>query len=138
MSEIDRDAFLESLDQLLSESDETVLAAARGIRTQMNDANVTWDMLLVQAPGDDDDEDEYDEDDDDEVDREDTTGFDRASASSKDDLALIEELLTKHKVGDETREELAGYKEDIAEGEFSESDHRYLLALHQRVTGKKR
>ncbi|MEZ5666190.1 MAG: hypothetical protein R3F55_01910 [Alphaproteobacteria bacterium] len=133
MSEIDRDAFLASLERLLSDSDQEVLAAAREIRTQMTEAEVNWDMLLVQAPGEDDDGyDHHDEP------ADDAAGFDQAPASTSGDLALIDELLGKHSVSDETRAELESYREDIAEGEFSQSDSRYLQALYQRVTGKKR
>jgi hypothetical protein len=149
MSEIDRDAFLELLEQLLSDKDEEVLASARAIKQQMTDADVGWDLLLVQAPGDDD----HDEDDDhvygddhdgddygDDEDEEDATetGHARAAGSPKDDLALIDELLNKHEVSDATREELEEYKIDIGDGDFTEADHNYLLALYQRVTGKKR
>lgn len=136
MSEIDRDSFLESLEGLFSEKDEDVLASARAIKTQMAEAGVTWDMLLVQAPGEDD-EDDDDEDFDDDHDGPDAS-LARSASAPDDDLALIEELLTKHEISAETREELEEYKEDIAEGEFSESDHRYLQLLYQRVTGKKR
>lgn len=134
MSEIDRDSFLESLEKLFSENDEEVLASARSIKEQMDEAGVSWDMLLVQAPGEDDDDDDYDNDDDDDED----SGFARAAPAPDDDLAMIEELLSKHEISDETREELEDYKEDIAEGDFTESDHRYLQSLYQRVAGKKR
>ena len=33
----------------------------------------------------------------------------------------------------DTREELAGYKTDIAEGEFTEMDRKYLKALYARL-----
>ena len=35
------------------------------------------------------------------------------------------------------REELQGYKEDIADGEFEEMDRKYLRALYDRL-GKRR
>jgi DNA primase len=133
MSEIDRDSFLESLERLLSDDDQEVVAAARTIREQMREAGVTWDMLLVQAPGEDDHDDYVDEEED-----EAESPHVAAARAPSDALALIDELLTKHEISDETREELADYKEDIAAGEFTEADHRYLQALYQRVTGRKR
>lgn len=144
MSEIDRDSFLESLEKLLSEADAEVLTAAREIKSQMAEAEVTWDMLLVQAPGDDDDDDyevhAYDDDDDEEVAAGDPVaeGLARTSKATDDDLAMIEALLARDDISDETREDLGDFKGDIAEGEFTEADHRYLLTLHQRLTGKKR
>ncbi|MGF1623235.1 MAG: hypothetical protein ACFCVH_00010 [Alphaproteobacteria bacterium] len=141
MSEIDRDSFVESLERLLSESDEEVLAAARAIKVQMAEAGVNWDMLLIQAPGDDDDDDDdgYADLADDDEDETVAAGPPGGAAKAPGDaLALIEELLNKHEISAETREELTDYKEDIAEGEFSEADHRYLQALYQRVTGRKR
>jgi hypothetical protein len=134
MSEIDRDSFLESLERLLSDDDQEVVAAARTIREQMREAGVTWDMLLVQAPGEDDHDDYVDEEEEDEAE----SPHVAAARAPSDALALIDELLTKHEISDETREELADYKEDIAAGEFTEADHRYLQALYQRVTGRKR
>jgi len=144
MSEIDRDTFLESLERLLSENDEEVLAAARTIKAQMVEAGVSWDMLLVQAPGDEDEDDHYtsfvsDEEDEAEGDAVSPAGPSAtATRAPGDDLAMIEELLSKAEISEQTREDLADYKADIAEGEFTEADHRYLLALYQRVTGRKR
>lgn len=146
MSELDRDSFLESLEKLLSETDAEVLTAAREIKSQMAEAEVTWDMLLVQAPGDDDDDDYEvpaygdDDDEDEEVATGDPVaeGLARTSKSTDDDLTMIEALLARDDISDETREDLNDYKGDIAEGEFTEADHRYLLSLHQRLTGKKR
>ena len=138
MSEIDRDSFLESLERLLSEDDQEVLTAARAIKGQMVDAGVSWDMLLVQAPGDED-HDHYADDEEDEAEASDDPGPQVGAAKSPGDaLALIEELLAKQEISAETREELTEYKEDIAEGEFTEADHRYLQSLYQRVTGRKR
>jgi len=125
---------------------EEVLASARAIRQQMSEAEVNWDLLLVQAPGDEDEHhDDYDDDndDDDDHDEEDeadahAAGLDRAAGSTKDDLAMIEDLLGKYEISDATKEELEEYKADIEEGDFSEADHKYLQALYQRVTGKKR
>jgi hypothetical protein len=138
MSEIDRDSFLESLEQLLSEDDQEVLAAARAIKGQMAEAGVNWDMLLVQAPGEEDhDHYAYDEEDDGEASDDAAPPAGTAKAPGEA-LALIEELLAKQEISAETREELTVYKEDIGEGEFTEADHRYLQSLYQRVTGRKR
>lgn len=138
MSEIDRDSFLESLERLLSEDDQEVLAAARTIRAQMGEAGVSWDMLLVQAPGDEE-HDHFDHDiDDDEEEEEVASPHVAAAKAPNDALAMIDEILAKHEIAAETREELTGYKEDIAEGEFTEADQRYVQALYQRVTGRKR
>lgn len=143
MSEIDRDAFLELLDQLLSDSDDETLAAARAIKQQMTEADVGWDMLLVKAPSDDDEhhDDFYDDDDDEEDTHEEEDApadeLTPAGRAPKDALTMIEELLRKHEISEATREELEEYKIDVGEGDFSEADQKYLLALYRRVTGKK-
>ncbi len=131
MADIEREAFIGLLEQLGSESDEEALAAARSIDAQIKETGVSWDMLLVPAPGDDDDDDDDDyADDDDDDDYEGPTPIDPASAD--EDLALIEQLQAAD-VSDETREELEDYKVDIEEGDFTDADRRYLRALAKRL-----
>ena len=50
------------------------------------------------------------------------------------DTALIEELLTNQDLAPETRQELLDFKSDIAEGEFTDMDAKYLRDLHARLT----
>ena len=52
-------------------------------------------------------------------------------------LALIEKLLARGRLGEATRVELNGYKEDIAEGEFDEADRKYVRALHARLSKRR-
>ena len=49
------------------------------------------------------------------------------------DLKLIESLLARPNLFDGTRDELLGYKEDIAAGEFHPADSRYLRVLSKRL-----
>lgn len=80
---------------------------------------------------DDDDLDDGDLDDDvmDADDLEDTPLADEDAAEAH---TLIDGLI-KQGVSATTREELDGYKEDIAEGEFEASDLNYLRALAKRL-----
>ena len=48
-------------------------------------------------------------------------------------LALIGKLLARSGISEDFREELEGYKTDIAEGEFNEADHRYIRAVFKRA-----
>ena len=52
-------------------------------------------------------------------------------------LALIEKLLARRRLGEATRVELNGYREDIAEGEFDEADRKYVRALHARISKRR-
>ena len=52
-------------------------------------------------------------------------------------LKLIERLLEKSGLLEETRAELREYKKDIAAGEFEAMDRRYLKALHARLAKRK-
>lgn len=52
-------------------------------------------------------------------------------------LALIEALLARADNSEDFRAELEDYKSDIDAGEFAPSDHRYIQALHKRLTGKR-
>ena len=56
---------------------------------------------------------------------------------NKESLALIARLLAKSDISKDMREELQGYKEDIAEGEFEDMDRKYLRALHARLTKRR-
>ena len=46
---------------------------------------------------------------------------------------MIDTLLARDDLSDELREELEGYKEDIAEGEFTAADAQYVSALAKRL-----
>ncbi len=48
-------------------------------------------------------------------------------------LKLINQLLERRDISKSLREELAGYKEDIDEGELDDADRNYLRALHRRL-----
>ncbi|MEE8545811.1 MAG: hypothetical protein V3T29_08360, partial [Alphaproteobacteria bacterium] len=52
-------------------------------------------------------------------------------------LKLIERLLEKSGLLEETRAELREYKKDIAAGEFEAMDRRYLKALDARLAKRK-
>ncbi len=56
---------------------------------------------------------------------------------NKESLALIARLLAKSDISKDMRQELQGYKEDIAEGEFEDMDRKYLRALHARLTKRR-
>ena len=109
---------------------------------------------------DDEDEDEYDtgdtddEDDKGDTDDEDDKGDadDKSGTGYTDDeddtpepavnftvdelktLALINKLLAREGNSEAFREELEEYKSDLANGDFESSDHRYIQALHARLS----
>jgi hypothetical protein len=56
-----------------------------------------------------------------------------AGATWADLLALIERLLADHDLSEDTRRELLDFRDDIAEGEFTEMDSRYLRNLEARL-----
>ena len=158
---LERDNVIDLLDRLGSEQDEDVLAAARALHAQITRAGMGWQDLLVgdeaaapSAPDiddDTDDEDEYDTGDtDDEDDKGDTddksgTGYtddeddtpEPAVNFTVDELktpALIDKLLAREGNSEAFREELEEYKSDLANGDFEPSDHRYIQALHARLS----
>jgi hypothetical protein len=57
--------------------------------------------------------------------------------TAADSLALIDKLLAKSGISEDLREELKGYKTDIAEGEFQEADRRYLRAISARLSKRR-
>jgi hypothetical protein len=147
---IPREDVIELLNRLGSDRDEDVLEAAREVHTRIAAANMTWDQLLVPDQADDDDE----SDDDESEDSEDSDDSDAIEAPDPDDeeatepagapdaknaesLALIDKLLAMRGISTDLREELKGYKTDIAEGEFETWDHRYLRAVHKRLSKRR-
>ncbi len=152
---LDREAFLRLLEGLGSTSDEEALAAAREIHAQVGGGGVTWDELLVpeeqpETEAEDDEEELETEAEDDEeeleTEAEDDEEEDRDEAPPTPDLPdvkdaealkLIERLLEKSGLLEETRAELREYKKDIAAGELEAMDRRYLKALHARLAKRK-
>jgi hypothetical protein len=146
-----RDELIAILNRLGSDEDEEVLEAARQTHARIAASGMSWEDLLVpdepaaendeaadESDEADDESDEADETEDGELEAvEDESPAEQAEAegTEKDteSLALIGELLARSDISEELRAELAGYKTDIAEGEFVEADRRYLRAVRQRL-----
>jgi hypothetical protein len=120
-----RDDLIALLERLGDDSDEDALDAARQLHAHVTDAGLTWAELLVP----------------------DTGGSPTAGPSptapetplppgggDAQSLALIDQMLARPGISDDFRSELEGYKSDIANGEFEERDHRYIRALHDRLS----
>jgi hypothetical protein len=156
---IPREDVIELLNRLGSDRDEDVLEAAREVHARIAAANMTWDQLLVPDHADDDadDADANESDDDESEDSNDSDDSDDSDAIESPDpddeeatepagapdaknaesLALIDKLLAMRGISTDLREELKGYKTDIAEGEFETRDHRYLRAVHARLSKRR-
>lgn len=116
MTEIDRDEIVRLLQQLGEPDDSRVSAAARELSDRVNGAGLDWDDILILDLG-----------------RVGSVAEPTTAAGNADVLSLIEGLLARADVSDSTRDELSGYKEDIAAGEFTDDDLRYLQALAARL-----
>ena len=145
---LERDAVIGLLKRLGSDQDEDVLEAARQVHAQITAAGMTWEDLLVPHEVPDDVTDTDDDTDTDDVtdtgdaeteDAEDETPEPPAETARKDtdSIALIDKLLAKSGISEDLREELKGYKTDIAEGEFQEADRRYLRAISARLSKRR-
>jgi len=161
-----RDEVVGLLERLGSEPDEEVLEAARQVHARITAAGMTWDDLLVpdQADsvtddsddtGDTDDaedtedtEDTEDSDDIGDTDDADDAGYEdlddesaepaaEAAGKNAESLTLIDKLLAKSGISQDLREELKGYKADIAEGDFGDGDRRYLRAINARLSKRR-
>jgi hypothetical protein len=150
---LNRDDIIELLNRLGSKRDEDVLEAARQAHAQLTAAGVTWEDLLVPDRSDEVDDgggeylDQEDEDEDDDGDGDGDGDGEYLDQKDEDDeppaakagndaesRKLIDKLLARKGISDDLRAELNGYKTDIAEGEFTEADRRYLDALHKRLS----
>lgn len=121
MSNPDRNKIVELLERLGGPDDEQVLRAARELHALVQESDSAWDDLLARDPLAHDP---------DEPERAPAPPVDLGDATAQ---TLIDRLLAQADLSDLTRDELAGYKNDIAEGEFSDDDRRYLLALEARL-----
>ena len=145
---LDRDELIGLLNRLGSEDDEEALRAARQAHAQIAAAGASWEDLLVpdnpaqesaeepaeepvDEPADESDESEETDEPATEADEDEPPG--QATEKNAESLALIGELLARKDISAELRAELAGYKTDIAEGDFLEADRKYLRAVRQRL-----
>ena len=127
-----RDDLIGLLDRLGSDRDEEVLAAARELRARIADAGLTWEDLLAHEE-DTGDAGEGAE----EHGPEPTEAPAAKGGGNAETLALIGKMLAKPDISEDFREELEGYKQDIAEGEFEDRDHDYVRALHKRLSSRR-
>lgn len=128
-----RDDLIGLLDRLGSERDEEVLEAARELRDRLAEAGLTWEDLLVpeedagaagagaEEPGP--------------APAEEAAGG--KTGGDAETLALIGKMLARPGISEDFREELEGYKQDIAEGEFEQRDHDYVRALYKRLSKRR-
>ena len=132
---LDRDELIGLLNSLGSEDDAEALAAARRAQALVAEAGVSWDELLVPEESAEEDR-ELDEEPT-EAEEEPTEAEEEppaeAAEKNAESLALIGKLLARKDISQELREELEGYKADIAEGDFTEADRKYLRAVSQRL-----
>ena len=134
--ELDRENLIELLEKLGAERDEDALSAARAINALVAGSGQTWDQLLTEAEMPDADleaDEEADEEAPEEADEEESASPEEAAAGDREALSLIAKLLAKPGLYEGTRQELEGYKEDIAEGEFTGADRKYLRTLQARL-----
>ena len=154
LAKLNRDEFIELLETLGDEADEVALRAARDIHARITVAGIDWDALLLPEqngadpePAEEDEEEEFDEDPDDDADEDPDDDADgdfgaaddpaqaRLTGEEREEaLSLIAALLKKG-VSADTKEELEGYREDLDEGEFEQTDLKYLRALSRRLSG---
>ena len=131
--ELDRNNLIGLLEKLSAEQDEDVLSAARAISAQVAESGQTWDQLLTEPEMPDADWDAPEKADE-EADKDEKASPEEAAAGDREALSLIAKLLAKPGLYEGTRQELEGYKEDIAAGDFTGADRKYLRTLHARLT----
>jgi len=141
MPHLDRDSLIALLDRLGDPDEAEALAAAREIDRRVRQSGLTWTDLLASpsAVTDNASQEGYNDvqgtfSDDDPFDM----ASPRRSGSYGSDTALIDELLTQENLAAETRQELLDFKSDIAEGEFTDMDAKYLRDLYARLTRQSR
>ena len=91
------------------------------------------ERVALEDENEDEDEDqvllEYEDEDEDEE----RAPINDITGNDADTLALINQLLKRNGNSDEFRKELEEYRKEIDDGEFENSDHQYIRALHHRL-----
>jgi hypothetical protein len=150
MPYLDRASFIELLKRLGAETDAELLAAAREINRRVQAADVSWDELLVRAPGTApiDRLEDYDDPDVDVSTFEIRDRHGDLSLAEQEpvpphlaelfaaEIELIDTLLARPALAIETRRELLDLRADIAANEFTDMDRRYLRDLAARLNLK--
>jgi hypothetical protein len=138
MPSLERGAIIELLGRLGSEHDATVLEAARTLHREISDSGMSWDDLLrhqteiagAEPP-------DHQRTPVDSTSAEDAPVQGARTASGLADRAeaarIIERLLARKGVSSNLREDLAEFKQMLADGSFDEADSRYLRALAKRL-----
>ena len=126
---LDRTALVALLEKLGSENDEEVLRAARDIHGMVATGGADWNDLLISgnAPVSESDDAAPEED------GPESPLSDSPIPDDAESLRLIDQLMAMSDLSESLREELEGYRQDIAEKEFESPDRKYLRALHQRL-----
>jgi hypothetical protein len=143
---LDRDEFIRLLERLGSESDAEALGAARDLHAKITVAEVDWDDLLVPEGGIMSAEDGEVEDDniyDDDLTDVSAVAEETAAPAGDGGKAISEEEKTEARdliakiealeISEDTKAELADYKNDLESGDFLAMDLRYLRAFHKRL-----
>lgn len=125
---LDRDSFIALLDRLGDAEDGKVLAAAREIHQRMTAANLQWKDLLLPTGGGDSDGGAGDSE------TQDDAGLDRPAPPASEDYALVDRLLGRPGLSQDSRDELTGLRADIDIGEFTARDRKYLQSLEARLS----
>jgi hypothetical protein len=138
MPNLERAAIIELLGRLGSEEDAAVLEAARTLHRQISDSGMSWDDLLRQQTEvagvelADDRRTPVDS-----ISAEAAPAQAARSTSALPDRAeaarIIERLLARKGLSSNLREDLAEFKQMLADGSFDETDSRYLRALAKRL-----
>ena len=120
---LDRDSFIALLERLGDTDDTKCLAAAREIHQRMSAAHLAWQDLLLPADADQETG---------TAESEEPSG--RPTPPVSEDYALVDRMLARENLAQDTREELTGLRADIDSGEFTARDRKYLQSLEARLS----
>lgn len=128
----DRDAMIALLGRLGGPDDRDVLDAARALDALRRARNLRWADFLPHGAMDDDQEDD--------LDREearsltDHPDFEPDAEDDGDEADIIQILLARRDLSDDTRRELEEFHAALLAGDLDPADRRYLRALHRRLS----
>ncbi|MBM3532463.1 MAG: hypothetical protein FJX60_05430 [Alphaproteobacteria bacterium] len=111
MPNTDRDSFLALLGRLGGTDDADVLTAAREVVRRVAASGLAWEDLLRAPPA-------------------------PTVELTGDEAELIDRLLASAAVSSDTKDELRGFRDDLAKGALDPADRKYVHDLARRVGGR--
>ncbi len=115
---IDRDALIDTLEQMASTDDAEALAAARQVNALIDNSDYEWEEVIAKGLGGG------------------AASTPKMELSSDDASVLkaIDAMLARPNLNETTADDLRDYRTELENGELDPDDRKYILGLYERLS----